>query len=135
MTLLASAQQKTVASLKGDADRATGGQQAKLCAEVADALAGVAAQQFGEANDQAAQATVQEILSYATRARDVAVKTRGKMKETEIILRGTQRKLEGLKRTLGVDDRPPIEQVEKKIEQFRQDILNEMFAPKRKESK
>jgi hypothetical protein len=35
-----------------------------------------------------------------------------------------------------VDDRPPLEQVEKKIEQFRQDVLNEMFAPpKKKEAK
>jgi hypothetical protein len=136
VTLFASAQQKTIESLKGDAERATGGQQAKLCARVADALVGIAGQQFTDGNDQAAQATVQEILTYASRARDIAIKTHGKMKETEIVLRDTQRKLAGLKRTLGVDDRPPIEQVEKKIEQFRQDVLNEMFAPpKQKESK
>jgi len=136
MMLFASAQQKTIESLKGDAERATGGQQAKLCAQVADALVGTAGQQFTDGNDQAAQATVQEILTYASRARDAAIKSRGKMKETEILLRSTQRKLESLKRTLGVDDRPPIDQVEKKIEQFRQDVLNEMFAPpKRKESK
>ena len=135
MMLSASGQQKSIDNLKGEAERATGGQQAKLCAQVADMLVGVAAQQFAEGNEQAAQATVQEILTYASRARDVAVKSRGKMKETEIILRSTQRKLESLKRTLGVDDRPPIDQVEKKIEQFRQDILNEMFAPPKKETK
>ena len=132
MTLFASAQQKTIESLKGDAERATGGQQAKLCAQVAEALVGVAGQQFTDGNDQAAQATVQEILTYASRARDIAIKSHGKMKETEIVLRETQRKLASLKRTLGADDRPPIEQVEKKIEQFRQDVLNEMFAPPKK---
>ena len=130
--LAAYAAQKSIDQMKAEAEKAEGGHQAKLCAELAQLLVPIADQQFTEGNVVEAQKTVQEILSYATKARDVSIKSRNKMKETEIGLRTTQRKLEALKRTLASDDRPPLDAVEKKLEQFRQDILNEMFAPPKK---
>jgi hypothetical protein len=130
--LAAYAAQKSIDQMKAEADKAEGGHQAKLCAELAQLLVPVADQQFTEGDVVGAQKTVQEILSYATKARDASIKSRSKMKETEITLRSTQRKLEGLRRTLAADDRPPLDAVEKKLEQFRQDILNEMFAPPKK---
>lgn len=129
------AQQRTIESMKSEADAAQGGRQATLYAQLAEVLVSVAGQQFNKDDDQGGQATVQDILKYATRARDVALYYHDKMKETEITLRSTQRKLESLKRTLGVDDRPPVEKVEKQLEQFRQDILDAMFAPPKKEKK
>jgi hypothetical protein len=124
--------QRSIDQMKAEADRAEGGHQAKLCADLAQLLVPIADQQFTEGNVLEAQKTVQEILNYATKARDASVKSRSRMKETEITLRTTQRKLEALKRTLAADDRPPLDAVEKKLEQFRQDILNEMFAPPKK---
>jgi hypothetical protein len=132
ITPQAGAAQKNIDQMKAEADRAEGGHQAKLCAELAQQLVPIADHQFTEGNVVEAQKTVQEILNYATKARDASVKSHGKMKETEIILRTTQRKLEALKRTLAVDDRPPLDAVEKKLEQYRQDILDEMFAPPKK---
>ena len=126
------AAQKNLDQMKAEADRAEGGHQAKLCAELAQLLVPIADQQFTEGNVAEAQKTVQEILNYATKARDASINSRSKMKETEITLRTAQRKLEALKRTLAADDRPPLDAVEKKLEQFRQDILNEMFAPPKK---
>ena len=131
---LALAAQRNVDGLKEEADRAAGGHQAKLCSELAQYLVGVADQQFTQGNSEQGQATVQDILKYAQKARDAAIKSHDKMKETEIRLRETQRHLEGLKRTLALDDRPPLDNVEKKIEQFRQDLLNAMFAPKKKDN-
>jgi hypothetical protein len=127
--------QKSIEQMKGAAERASGGQQAKLYAELARELVNVADQQFTNGNNDQGQATIQEVLQYAAKARDVSVQTRGKMKDTEIILRETQRRLEDVKRSLSVDDRPPLAEVEKKIEQFRQDLLNAMFSPKKKEEK
>ena len=126
------AAQKNIDQMKAEADRAEGGHQAKLCAELAQLLVPIADQQFTEGNVVEAQKTVQEILNYATKARDASINSRSKMKETEITLRTAQRKLEALRRTLAADDRPPLDAVEKKLEQFRQDILNEMFAPPKK---
>ena len=129
----AAAEQKTLDQLKAEADQASGGHQAKLCADVARQLVEVANQQFNDGKSKEGQATVQELLTYATRARDVAIEHHGKMKETEIVLRETQRRLDSVKRTLAVEDRSPVDEVEKKLAQFRQDLLDAMFAPKHKE--
>ncbi|HXB19791.1 MAG TPA: hypothetical protein VNV88_00345 [Candidatus Solibacter sp.] len=126
------AAQRSIDQMKAEADKAEGGHQAKLCAEVARQLVPIADQQFTEGHNEQAQVTVQEVLKYGSKARDASISSHGKMKETEILLRETQRKLQEVRRTLSVDDRPPLEAVEKKLEQFRQDILNEMFAPPRK---
>jgi hypothetical protein len=128
----AAATQRSIDQMKVEAEKAEGGHQAKLCGELARQLVPIADQQFTEAHVEQAQSTVQEILKYASKARDASINSHGRMKETEIVLRETQRKLQELRRTLSVDDRPPLEEVEKKLEQFRQDILNEMFAPPRK---
>ncbi len=135
LTLAACVAQRTIESMKAEADAAQGGLRAKLYAQLAEALVGVANQQFSQDDDQSGQATVQDILKYSAQAREVCLRTREKMKETEIIMRSTQRKLESLKHTLGVDDRPPVDKVEKQLEQFRQDILDAMFAPPKKEKK
>ena len=125
--------QRNIDGLKQEADRAEGGHQAKLCSELAQYLVGVADQQFTQGNTDQGQAIVQDILKYAQKARDAAIKSHDQMKQTEIRLRETQRRVESLKRTLSVDDRPPLDEVERKIEQFRQDLLNAMFGPKKKD--
>ena len=136
LALTVLAEVKPIDQLKAEAEKADSGQQAKLYAEVAERLVEVADQQFTNGNAINGHATVQEILQYATKAHDSAISTRKKMKETEIHLRNTQRLLESLKRTLAAEDRPALEELEKKLAQFRQDILDTMFAPKpKKETK
>jgi hypothetical protein len=130
-----SAEQKSVEALKAEAERATGGHQAKVYAELAQQLVETANQQFTDGQVAEAQATVQDVLKYAALARDISVKTRGKMKETEIHLRNAERRLDAVRRTLSVDDRPPLEDAGKKIEHFRLELLNAMFADPKKEKK
>src|SRR6266700_4400670 len=131
LALTVLAEVKPIDQLKAEAEKADSGQQAKLYAEVAERLVEVADQQFTNGNAIAGHATIQELLQYATKSRDRAISTRKKMKEAEIILRNTQRLLESLKRTLAAEDRPALEDVEKKLAQCRQDILDDMFAPKK----
>jgi division protein CdvB (Snf7/Vps24/ESCRT-III family) len=133
VALSALASQKSIEAMKEEADKASGGHQAKLCAELAEHLVSVADQQFNQGNNQQGQATVQDILKYASKARDAAIQSHDNMKQTEIHLRETLRRLEALKRTLSVDDRPLLDATEKKIEQFRQDLLDTMFPPKKKD--
>jgi hypothetical protein len=125
---------QTVEQLKAEADRA-GSNQAKASAEVAEQLVPMADKQFSEGQSVIGHQTVEEILKYATQARDLAVKNRKKMKETEIHLRRCRYALENMRRTLAAEDRPPVEAVEKKLEQFGEDILEAMFAPPKKEQK
>jgi hypothetical protein len=134
LTLAALADEKTIDQLKAEAER-PGNDQAKACAEVAERLVSVADKHFTDGESVKGQAIVQQVLEYASRARDLAIQNKKKMKETEIHLRRARRALENMRRTLAAEDRPPVETVEKKLEQFGEEILEAMFAPPRKEQK
>ena len=131
----AAGQQKTADQLKSEAEKSSGGHQALLYAELASRLVYVADEQFTAGDSTQGQKTVEEILAAAGRARDAAVSSRKKLKEVEIRLRETQRHLDNVRRTVAAVDRPPLEAVEKKLADFRQDLLNVMFAPKKDKQK
>ena len=137
LTVTAKAEQKTVDQLKAEAERAEPGQQGRLYAEIADKLVTVADKQFTDAESVKGHATVQEILQYATKAHDLAIATRKKMKETEKSLRECHRRLENMKRTLAAEDRPRVDAVKKQLEKLTEDVLESMFArpEKKKEQK
>ncbi|HEY6307455.1 MAG TPA: hypothetical protein VI488_13460 [Candidatus Angelobacter sp.] len=127
--------QKDLDTLKAEAEKATGGQQAKLYSELADRLVDVADQQFSQGSSVQGHATVQEVLQDANKAHDIALRTHDQRKEVEIHLRLTQRHLENLKRTLAAEDRPALDEVEKKLAELRQELQDSMFAPKKKDVK
>lgn len=129
------AQNPLIDKLKADAEKAHGGQQAKLYAQIADKLVDVADQQFTAGKSTEGLATVQDVLQYSSKAHDIALDTHDDRKQVEIQLRQTKHHLESLKRTLAAEDRPELDQVEKKLEQYRQDLLDSMFAPKKKDNK
>jgi hypothetical protein len=132
LSLPAFGKEKTIDQLKAEAEKSHDGHQAKVYAELARRLVDVADQQFASGDVGKGQQTVQEILADATRAHDVSISSHKKMKDVEIHLRETQRHLENVRRTLAADDRRPVEAVEKKLADFRQDLLNAMFAPRKK---
>jgi hypothetical protein len=127
--------QKSLDQLRTEAEKASGSHQALLYAQLAERLVDQADQQFTQGESVKGEATVQEILSASTKARDGGLRTRHKLKEIEIHLRQTQRHLENVRRTLSVEDRPEVESVEKKLADYRQDLLNAMFSPRKEEKK
>jgi predicted DNA binding CopG/RHH family protein len=129
------AEQKDVERLKAEAMKASGGQQGKLYAEVAESLVEVANEQFGQGDSAKGHATVQELLDYAMKAHDAALNAKSNRKEVEIHLRTAQRHLENVKRTLAAEDRPALEAAAKKLSDMRQELLDAMFAPPKKDSK
>jgi len=135
LALTAGAEEKTVEQLKAEAEHAEPGQQGRLYAEIAEKLVAVADKQFTDAESVKGHATVQEILQYATKAHDLAIETRKKMKETEKSLRECRRRLENMRSTLAAEDRPAVEGVEKQLEKLTEEVLESMFAPPKKEKK
>lgn len=129
LSLTSSGEQKTVAQLKTEAEHAAPDQQGRLYAELADSLVPVADKQFTDGESVKGHATVQEILQDATKARDLAIQTRKKMKEIEKALRQCRRRLENMRRTLAAEDRPNVEAVEKQLEKLTEEVLESMFAP------
>lgn len=118
-----------IETLKAGIEKAHRGQQGRLYAELAERMVYVANQQFTDGQSRQAQATVQQVLECSTKAHDLALSTRNNRKEVEISLRKTQRHLEDVKRTLAAEDRPPLDAVEKKLGDLRQELLDSMFAP------
>ena len=132
LSLFAGAEQKTVDQLKAEAEHASPDQQGRLYAELADKLVAVADKQFTDGESVKGHATVQEILEYATKAHDLVIESRKKMKETEKSLRACDRNLENMKRTLAAEDRPKVEAVEKQVAKLTEEVLESMFAPPEK---
>jgi polyhydroxyalkanoate synthesis regulator phasin len=132
LSFAAGAEQKTVDQLKTEAEHASPDQQGRLDAEIAEKLVSVADRQFTDGESVKGHATVQEILLYATKAHDLVIESRKKMKETEKSLRECHRRLENMKRTLAAEDRPRVEAVEKQLEKLTEEVLESMFAPPQK---
>jgi hypothetical protein len=130
--LSASAAQKTIEELRAKLDKANGGERAKIYAEIAELQVPVADDQFNKGNSVEGHKTVNDIVETAAKARELAISSRDQRKEVEIILRNTQRLLENMKRTLAQIDRPAIDEAEKQLGNFRQELLDSMFAPKKK---
>jgi len=132
LALAARGEQKAVDQLKTEAEHASPDQQGRLYAEIAEKLVSVADKQFTDGESVKGHATVQEILQYATKAHDLVIESRKKMKETEKSLRECHRRLENMKRTLAAEDRPRVEAVEKQLEKLTEEVLESMFAPPQK---
>ncbi len=129
LSFTAGAEEKTIDQLKAEAEHASPDQQGRLYAEIADKLVAVADKQFTDGESVNGHATVQEILQYATKAHDLVIESRKKMKETEKSLRDCHRRMENMKRTLAAEDRPKVEAVEKQLEKLTEEVLESMFAP------
>ena len=117
-----------IAKLKAKALAATGGKQAELYAKLAEKQAQVVSDHYDAGDPDAAKAAVEELLSYANKARDIARETRKKVKNTEITIRKAARKLEDVKRAVSIDDRPVIEDAIAKLERIRRELLGVMFG-------
>ncbi|HEV7551676.1 MAG TPA: hypothetical protein VGP65_08340 [Candidatus Angelobacter sp.] len=135
LALSANAEQKTLDQLKTEAEHASPDQQGRLYAEIADSMVFVADKQFTDGESVKGHATVQEVLQYATKAHDLAIQTRKKMKETEKSLRQCRHRMENMRRTLAAEDRPTVEAVEKQLEKLTEEVLESMFAAPKKDKK
>ena len=90
---------------------------------------------YTEGDIPKATQAVDEVMRYASRAAEAAQKSGKHLKDTEILLRETARRLDDVRKTLNFEDRPYVEAAVKQVEKFRQKLLEAMFGPQSKESK
>lgn len=76
---------------------------------------------------QPAQQTLNDIGTYADKARDAAKKSHHKLKQAELTLHKSARRLSDIAQALSVEDRDAIEKVVKMIEAADDAILNQVF--------
>jgi hypothetical protein len=84
--------------------------------------------QAGKVDDAAA--AVKDVITYADKARDAAVKTGKRLKQTEIIVRKMAAKLRDVKRGLAFDDQGPVQAAVEHLESLRTDLQAHMFGGK-----
>jgi hypothetical protein len=76
---------------------------------------------------QPAQMTLDEIGTYSDKAREAAKNSHHKLKQAELILHKSARRLADIAQALAVENRQAIDVVVNKIEAADDDILNQVF--------
>jgi hypothetical protein len=124
---LASDKQESIETLKMRADSAQPRDRVELCIRVAERQLDALDKAYNDGTIQQAHAALADVLSYGVRAADLSGKTGKRMKQTEIALRKMAGRLEAIRKTLAVDDRPPVADAIQQLETARSELLNSMF--------
>jgi predicted HTH domain antitoxin len=124
-------QEETLPQLMARADAASSGQQADLCMEVAEREVKVAIEAYKANKIDEGRDSFQQIVKYADKGHSAAIQSGKRLKHTEIKLRQIALRLRDLKSNLEVDDQPLAQATVDKLEDFRTEILKDMFGSKK----
>ena len=123
----ASAQQESLEALKARAGQAPPKEQVELFTRIAERQLDSLDKAYNGGTVREAQAALADVATYGVKAAQVSSATGKRMKQTEIALRKISGRLEAIRKTLDVDDRPPVADVVQKLETARSELLNRMF--------
>ena len=121
-------------ALKARAESARTQDQGPLFAAIARREVAEADRFYTEGDIAKAKQAVDDVVAYASRASEAAQKSGKHLKDTELSLRQTGRRLDDVRKTLSFEDRPYVEAAVKQVERLRQELLERMFGPQSKGS-
>ncbi|HEU5335535.1 MAG TPA: hypothetical protein VFU27_06205 [Terriglobales bacterium] len=124
------ARHETLEGLKAKLAAAKPSDQPKLCLEIARRQLEAMDKAYQGGQVPQAQTLLHDVVGYAQRAGDAALKSHKHIKKTEIEVRKMSRRLQDLKVTLDVDSRPPVQDAVNRLEHIRSQLLNQMFSDK-----
>jgi hypothetical protein len=119
--------QESVESLKARVDKAHPKDQVKLCTAIAERQLDVLDKAYNGGTMKEAQEALADVVRYGVQAAQVSGTTGKRMKQTEIALRKMSGRLEAIRQSLEVDDRPPVAAAIQKVEAARNELLDRMF--------
>jgi hypothetical protein len=123
-------QQETLPQLMARADAASSGQQADLCMEVAEREVKLVIEGYKANKTEEVRDSLNQIVKYADKGHSAAIHSGKRMKHTEIKLRQVASHLRDLRFNVDVDDQPLVQAAVDKLEDFRTEILKNMFGSK-----
>jgi hypothetical protein len=126
---------ESIAQLKSRFDAARLEDRPELGIAIAQAQLRNADNLYNQGKEAEAREAVADIAAYTEKARDAAIETKKRLKNVEIDARKMADKLRDIKRTLAVDDQPPLETAIVRLEEVRTALLKEMFANDKKKEK
>jgi soluble cytochrome b562 len=124
------AKDETVDDLKSHFTDARPEDRAELGIRIAQHQLRNADKLYNDGKIEQARAAVEDIADYTEKAGEAATETKKRLKNVEIDARKMADKLRDIKRTLSVEDQPPLDQAIKRLEDVRTDLLKEMFKKK-----
>jgi hypothetical protein len=123
----ASDKQESVESLKARAGQAQPKDQVELFTHIAERQLDSLDKAYNGGTVGEARAALADVVAYGVKAAQVSGETGKRMKQTEIAMRKMSRRLEAIRKTVEVDDRPPLADAVQKLETARSELLNRMF--------
>jgi membrane-bound lytic murein transglycosylase len=129
MTALAAvaANNEEVESLKARAANTNRGDQVKLFTRVAELQLKELSKAYEQGNPEQAEAALHDVLEYGVKAAQSSEESRKRMKQTEIAIRKISNRLDDIGKTLSFDERQPVTEAVKKLEDARSSLLHAMF--------
>ena len=125
------ASEETVDSLKSRLQSASAEERPQISVRIAQLRLRDADRLYNEGHVSEALAAVDDIVTYAEKARDDAIQSKKHLKNVEIAVRKMSEKLSDIKRTLAFEDQPPLEQAIRRLERIRTALLDTMFSDKK----
>ena len=113
--------------MKAQAEKKNSADRARIYADIARELVEIANQQFTDGDAEKAQSSIKDAVTYSEKSAASAQEKGKKIKDTEITLRVTARRIEEVRRTVAVDDQPPLAAAVTRIEELRRQLLDQMF--------
>lgn len=119
--------QPTVEELKVKLASAKGGERPRLCIEIARQQLNQADKLYSSDDIEKAQAPLTDVAAYCELARDYAIASRKREKQTEIAVRTMARRLTDIVHTLPNESQGPMKTCISRLERVRDDLLAAMF--------
>lgn len=112
--------------------QAAGDHQAEAYARIVQREVELAQQSYNSGDVQTTKTALDDVITYADKSLDAARMRRKHLKEAELKLRGSARRLEDLERSMTFEDRPPARAAREHVQQIDSEVLQLMFAPAHK---
>jgi len=124
--------EETVETLKARFEGAAPDARAEIGVRIAQGQLHAADESYKQGHVDEARAAVDDVVTYAEKARDGAIEANKHEKNVEIAARKMADRLRDIKRTLAFEDQAPVEKAIRRLEDVRTSLLDDMFKKKEK---
>ncbi len=120
-------QEPSVEELKGRVANVAVGDRPALCIRISERQLGDADRLYIAGDSDKAKASLADVVAYAELARDYAIQSRKREKQSEIALRKMVRKLTDMSHAVSHEDQAQIQNTIVRLQKVRDDLLVAMF--------
>jgi hypothetical protein len=117
----------TVAELKQQVANASIAERPTLCVEICERQLDAANRLYAAGDSDKGKAALVDVTAFAELARDYAIQSHKREKQSEIAVRKMARKLADLKHAVSVDDQAQVQSAIDRLQRVRDDLLAAMF--------